>query len=96
MNSSRQYPRKPTLATLLLASVGALPIAPAYSHLMHIHSYPMKHTPTLHVARSLSKSAWQAVLLRSALTTLLLAPQAVLHAADVPKPVRFDRFYVNS
>ena len=32
------------------------------------------------------KLVWQAVSLRSALTALLLAPLAVLHAADVPKP----------
>jgi hypothetical protein len=38
----------------------------------------MKHTLT--VACIFSKSAWQAVLLRSALTALLLAPLASLHA----------------
>jgi hypothetical protein len=46
----------------------------------------MKHTPAPTVARILLRSAWQAVLLRSALTVLLLAPLAPLRAADAPKP----------
>jgi hypothetical protein len=40
----------------------------------------MKHTLT--VACFFLKSAWQAVFLRSALTALLIAPLAALHAAD--------------
>ena len=40
----------------------------------------MKHTLT--VARISLKSAWQAVLLRPALTALLLAPLAALHAKE--------------
>lgn len=42
--------------------------------------------PTLTVACISLKSVWQAVFLRSALTALLLAPFATLHAADAPKP----------
>ena len=44
--------------------------------------------PTLTVACIYSKSAWQAVFLRSALTTLLLAPSAALHASDAPSSLR--------
>lgn len=44
----------------------------------------MKHKLTL--ASIGLKSAWQALLLRSTLAALLLAPLAVLHAADAPKP----------
>jgi len=40
--------------------------------------------PILTVACISLKSAWQAVLLRSALTTILLAPVAALHAEDKP------------
>jgi acyl-CoA thioesterase-1 len=40
--------------------------------------------PFLHVAGISLKSAWQAVLLRSALTALLLAPLAAVHAVDEP------------
>ena len=40
---------------------------------------------SLTVACIIFKSAWQAVSLRSALTALLLAPLAILHAADAPK-----------
>ncbi len=42
--------------------------------------------PTLIVACISWKSAWQALLLRSALTALLLAPLGVLHAADTSTP----------
>jgi len=42
---------------------------------------------TLTVACISLKSAWQAVFLRSALTALLIAPLASLHAADEPKSV---------
>jgi arylsulfatase A-like enzyme len=41
--------------------------------------------PTLSVACFFLKSAWQAVSLRSALTALLLAPLAALHAPDAPQ-----------
>ncbi len=40
--------------------------------------------PALTVACTLLKSAWHAVVLRTALTALLLAPLAPLHAADAP------------
>jgi hypothetical protein len=40
----------------------------------------MKHTIT--IACTILKSIWQAVFLRSALTALLLAPLAALHAAE--------------
>ncbi len=39
---------------------------------------------SLPAARTLLKSAWRAVLLRSALAAVLLAPLAPLHAADAP------------
>jgi len=42
----------------------------------------MRHTST--IARILWKSVWQAVSLRSALTALLLAPLAALHAEEKP------------
>jgi hypothetical protein len=46
--------------------------------------------PTLTVACISLKSAWQAVLLRSALTALLLAPLAVLRAKrNLPEIPRF-------
>ena len=47
---------------------------------------PLTMKTTLTVACVFLKSAWQAVSLCSALTALLLAPMAVLHAADTATP----------
>jgi len=57
--------------------------------------------PTLTVARMFSKSAWQAVFLRSALTALLLAPLAAplaaLHAGrNLPGVPSFGKLRADS